>query len=285
MDEIDNEHLKTALDFLASRDRRDAQPPLVTPDIQAEIVSAIKAKLGEQFVHGYCCHKQEGARKPFRVWAASNYADGNGLPPMLVIGSADSWEALLAAVLALPLPEQQRADWSEQFASAWPPRDIVAKLVDASEILLHQHNYDGHGYEAIGICVDLAKSYLRDPSSPPSESVDAICLRLEQLADLADERVIWGWNAIRELKLREVTQCLREQQARIKELEIERDLALAHDTQPYPTADAYEKVCAALNAAKTRLDAADKLATQLEQVVKQLYRRLTRPGFAEEKKS
>ena len=34
--------------------------------------------------------------------------------------------------------------------------------------------------------------------------------------------------------------------ARIKELVLERDLAVAHDTQPYPTAEAYEKVCAAL---------------------------------------
>ena len=30
----------------------------------------------------------------------------------------------------------------------------------------------------------------------------------------------------------------------------ERDLAIAHDRQPYPTAEAYEKVCAALAAAK-----------------------------------
>lgn len=33
--------------------------------------------------------------------------------------------------------------------------------------------------------------------------------------------------------------------ARCAELERERDLAIAHDTQPYPTAEAYEKVCAA----------------------------------------
>jgi hypothetical protein len=30
-----------------------------------------------------------------------------------------------------------------------------------------------------------------------------------------------------------------------EKLKIERDLAIAHDTQPYPTAEAYEKVCAA----------------------------------------
>lgn len=33
---------------------------------------------------------------------------------------------------------------------------------------------------------------------------------------------------------------------RCEELEHERDLAVAHDRQPYPTAEAYEKACAAL---------------------------------------
>ena len=43
----------------------------------------------------------------------------------------------------------------------------------------------------------------------------------------------------------------------------ERDLALAHDTQPYPTADAYEKVCAARTFWQERADAARSLAGRL----------------------
>jgi hypothetical protein len=39
----------------------------------------------------------------------------------------------------------------------------------------------------------------------------------------------------------------------IKELEKERDLALEHDTQPYPTAWAYEQTCAALTECKERV--------------------------------
>ncbi len=39
-------------------------------------------------------------------------------------------------------------------------------------------------------------------------------------------------------------------QAKLREAETERDLAIAHDRQPYPTVDAYEKVCKAL--AETR---------------------------------
>jgi hypothetical protein len=44
-------------------------------------------------------------------------------------------------------------------------------------------------------------------------------------------------------QLRSEAERLREENARLRR---ERDLAVAHDTQPYPTADAYEKVCAVL---------------------------------------
>lgn len=43
---------------------------------------------------------------------------------------------------------------------SWPLRDVLAKLVEASEILLHQKNYDGHGWEQISHAVDRAKAAL-----------------------------------------------------------------------------------------------------------------------------
>lgn len=42
--------------------------------------------------------------------------------------------------------------------------------------------------------------------------------------------------------------------AALERMTRERDLAIAHDSQPYPTADAYEKACAALHAAKAERD-------------------------------
>jgi len=42
----------------------------------------------------------------------------------------------------------------------WPLRNILSKLVEASEILLHDKNYDGHGWENISVCADLAKRYV-----------------------------------------------------------------------------------------------------------------------------
>jgi hypothetical protein len=36
----------------------------------------------------------------------------------------------------------------------WCLRDVLKKLIEASEILLQQKDYDGHGWEEISHCVD-----------------------------------------------------------------------------------------------------------------------------------
>jgi hypothetical protein len=56
---------------------------------------------------------------------------------------------------------------------------------------------------------------------------------------------------------------LQNLRAQVAELTRERDLAIAHDRQPYPTADAYERVCAALAAAK-EAHAAEMAKVRLE---------------------
>lgn len=45
----------------------------------------------------------------------------------------------------------------------------------------------------------------------------------------------------------------------------ERDLAIAHDTQPYPTAWAYEQACRVMHEAKAERDAAEARAARAEQ--------------------
>lgn len=42
--------------------------------------------------------------------------------------------------------------------NAWPLKDVLQKLVDAAEILLHKKSYDGHGYEEIEMCVKQARA-------------------------------------------------------------------------------------------------------------------------------
>jgi len=51
-------------------------------------------------------------------------------------------------------------------ADAWPPRDVVAKLVDAATILLDDHDYDGHGYEEIAECRKRAVKFLSQQGAP-----------------------------------------------------------------------------------------------------------------------
>jgi hypothetical protein len=46
-------------------------------------------------------------------------------------------------------------------ASPWPARDVVAKLVEAADILLDGHNYDGHGHEMISGARRVGREWLR----------------------------------------------------------------------------------------------------------------------------
>jgi hypothetical protein len=63
----------------------------------------------------------------------------------------------------------------------------------------------------------------------------------------------------------------KDHQATVERLEQERDLAIAHDQQPYPTADAYEKVCAA----RTKWhDRATQLQAVIDRAVEELERRV-----------
>ena len=58
----------------------------------------------------------------------------------------------------------------ERMKSAWPPQDIVSKLVEAVDILLHENDYDGHGWEAIEYCWRMAKEWTESIQQPPKES-------------------------------------------------------------------------------------------------------------------
>ena len=52
--------------------------------------------------------------------------------------------------------------------------------------------------------------------------------------------------------------------SQLKETETERDLAIAHDTQPYPTADAYDKVCMANESKRVEIG---KLRSQRDRLI------------------
>lgn len=75
--------------------------------------------------------------------------DVDGLDIYLHLRYFDYW---------MPLPEKV----SEIYLlnSPWPSNDVIRKLCEATKILLHEKNYDGHGYEQIQKCLDVAEKYL-----------------------------------------------------------------------------------------------------------------------------
>ena len=48
---------------------------------------------------------------------------------------------------------------------AWDTLSVIAKLVEAADILLHKKDYDGHGWEEIEICykrgLEILQQYKR----------------------------------------------------------------------------------------------------------------------------
>jgi uncharacterized Zn finger protein (UPF0148 family) len=73
-----------------------------------------------------------------------------------------------------------------------------------------------------------------------------------------------------------------ENKARALKAEKERDLAIAHDRQPYPTADAYEKVCAARTKWQERAEAAEQALAESRKAERQRVEAELREGLAEE---
>jgi hypothetical protein len=45
----------------------------------------------------------------------------------------------------------------------WPDDDIIAKLCEGVDILLHKRDYDGHGYEELQHAMETARERLKEP--------------------------------------------------------------------------------------------------------------------------
>lgn len=55
-------------------------------------------------------------------------------------------------------------------ATAWPARDVVNKLAEASSILLVDKDYDGHGWELIDTALRVAQAWLRNTQERPANA-------------------------------------------------------------------------------------------------------------------
>ena len=73
-------------------------------------------------------------------------------------------------ILYVPSPTPEKEEIGEQ--TAWSLKQIVSKLCDATDILLHEKDYDGHGHEELQVCLTLGKRYIEEQSlqSSPTQS-------------------------------------------------------------------------------------------------------------------
>ena len=79
---------------------------------------------------------------------------------------SESKEALVSALCDRPIDTLLDTGWS--LAS------IVEKLCEATDVLLHQYDYDGDGYESLGIALQLGKAWLQYQENPTSTNREAL---------------------------------------------------------------------------------------------------------------
>lgn len=62
---------------------------------------------------------------------------------------------------AAPVSGEELTEEIIQLKEPWPLKDIIGKLVEASEILLNNKNYDGHGWEEISHATKMGKDVIK----------------------------------------------------------------------------------------------------------------------------
>ena len=55
--------------------------------------------------------------------------------------------------------------------ASWNLVDVVSKLCEATDILLHKKDYDGHGWEEMQLCLELGQKYITELKSVVKESL------------------------------------------------------------------------------------------------------------------
>lgn len=125
--------------------------------------------------------------------------------------------------------------------------DMIVATENAREIVL------GEGAYAHAAALDPVIAALKTLLPPADVDLDAIAKRGQALAN---------WSAVHDpLAYRVAAQDVPALIARVRAAEAERDLAIAHDRQPYPTAWAHEQALKALDKKQGELDEAHAALT------------------------
>jgi hypothetical protein len=67
-------------------------------------------------------------------------------------GTPAELKSIFAAGKIIGLQSGQEPPLPTEEGKAWNTASVLAKLIEAADILLHEKNYDGHGWEQIEIC-------------------------------------------------------------------------------------------------------------------------------------
>jgi hypothetical protein len=66
---------------------------------------------------------------------------------------------------------EQKEEENIMVKGAWPFIDVLKKLVESADILLHKKDYDGHGWEQIEICFKRGQEIIKELESTPLQTV------------------------------------------------------------------------------------------------------------------
>ena len=77
----------------------------------------------------------------------------------------------LEAAQAVAPPKERSLEAQRIAESAWPPRDVVTRLVECADILFEKHDYDGDGWEVLHSARAVARKWLASsPAAPATPS-------------------------------------------------------------------------------------------------------------------
>ena len=137
-----------------------------------QIIEKYKEKYSSDIIHPYQLTIHELQMLDFCIeYFASELSDSE-----LGVGTAEEWfdenQANYKGIKSRHYAIQMLKDFTSQFQQkaqqpitdeilgndkSWPLKDVLDKLIEASEILLHEKNYDRHGWEEISHCVKRGK--------------------------------------------------------------------------------------------------------------------------------
>ena len=95
----------------------------------------------------------------------------------------------LEAAQAVAPPKERSLEAQRIAESAWPPRDVVTRLVECADILFEKHDYDGDGWEVLHSARAVARKWLA--SSPAAPATPAPSGEItEEMVSVLNEAVL-----------------------------------------------------------------------------------------------